>query len=261
MAAPTLVSVDLTEPTPNPDPRRPGRKTLVIGAALLALAAGLVVVDITAGHQQQPRPPAAAAPPAAAHAAPPAPAPPPAAAAKPHPLDLTVPTTTPTGLTWSTWAGEQEPTSPDAGPSHVTGAVASGYARSPLGALLAAQRIGTRYLISPHGGWRTVTLAQVVPGPGRNHFIALRATTTDNPPSAGLAQPVAFRYVAWTPAQGVVQLVSRVPGRDGFQVVTATVVWRDGDWRLQLQNDGGVSPTAVTVPTPTGFVLWGAPSA
>ena len=44
MAAPTLVSVDLTEPTPNPDPRRPGRKTLVIGAVLLALAAGLVAL-------------------------------------------------------------------------------------------------------------------------------------------------------------------------------------------------------------------------
>jgi len=66
MAAPTLVSVDLTEPTPNPDPRRPGRKTVLVGAVLLALAAGLVAVDITAGHHQQPRPPAAAAPPAAA---------------------------------------------------------------------------------------------------------------------------------------------------------------------------------------------------
>jgi len=65
VAAPTLVSVDLTEPTPNPDPRRPSRKTLVVGAVLLALAAGLVAVDITTGHQQQPRPPAAA-PPAAA---------------------------------------------------------------------------------------------------------------------------------------------------------------------------------------------------
>jgi len=261
VAAPTLVSVDLAEPTPNPDPRHPGRKTVVVGAVLLVLAAGLVAVDITAGHRQQPRPPAAAAPPAAVPGAPLAPAAPPAPAPRPQPLDLTVPVTTPAGLTWSTWAGEQEPSSPDAGPAHVTGAVAAGYARSPLGALLAAQQIGTRYLISPHGGWRAVTLAQVVPGPGRDHFIALRAATTDNPPAAGLAQPVAFRYVTWTPAQGVVQLVSRVPGRDGFQVVTATVLWRDGDWRLQLQNDGGVSPTAVTVPTPTGFVLWGAPGA
>jgi len=164
-------------------------------------------------------------------------------------------------LTWSTWAGEQEPASPDAGPSRVTGAVASGYARSPLGALLAAQQIGTRYLASPHGGWRTVTLAQVLPGPGRDRFVAFRSTTTDAAPSGGYGQPVAFRFVSWTPAQGVVQLVSRVPGFDGFQVVTSTVLWRDGDWRLQLQSDGGVSPTAVAVPTPTGFVLWGAPGA
>ncbi len=172
-----------------------------------------------------------------------------------------MPTTTPTGLTWSTWAGVQEPTSTDAGPAHVAGAVAAGYARSPLGALLAAQQIGTRYLASPHGGWRTVTLAQVVPGPGRDRFVAFRSTTTDAAPPGGYGQPVAFRFVSWTPAQGVVQLVSRVPGFDGFQVVTSTVLWRDGDWRLQLQNDGGVSPTAVQVPTPTGFVLWGAPGA
>jgi hypothetical protein len=96
VAAPTLVSVDLTEPTPNPDPRHPGRKTVVVGAVLLALAAGLVAVDITAGHQQ-PRTPAAAAPPAAAPAAPPAPVAPPAPATQPHPLDLTVPVTTPAG--------------------------------------------------------------------------------------------------------------------------------------------------------------------
>jgi len=106
-----------------------------------------------------------------------------------------------------------------------------------------------------------VTLAQVVPSPGRANFLAQRATTTDNPPPGGWAQPVAFRFVSWTPNEAVVQLLSRTTGVDGYQVATGTLLWRAGDWRLQLQNDGGISPTAVQVPTPTGFVLWGAPNA
>jgi len=259
MAAPTLVSVDLTEPTPNPDTRRPGRKTLVIGAVLLALAAGLVAVDITTGHQQQPRTPAAAAPPAAAPAAPPAPTAPPAPATQPHPLDLTVPVTTPAGLTWARFAGELEPYSATAGPAHVAGPVAAGYARSPLGALLAAQQIGTRYGLAPAGGWRAVTLAQVLPGPGRDAYVRLRATASDAAPAQGYAQPEGFRYVSWTPDLAMLQLLAHRGGQ--YAVITLTLRWQNGDWRLQLLPSGANSPSITSLPSPTGFVLWGAPDA
>jgi hypothetical protein len=245
---------------PSPPSRR---RMLVIGAALLALAGVLVAFVVIGGERG--RHPSAAPPPAAAPAAgqstassPVVPVPPRTGATD---QDLAIPVTTPTGLTWSLWHGAWLPYSRTAGPSHVDGPVASGYARTPLGALIAAQQIGTRYLISPNGGWRAVTLAQVLPGIGRDRFLAARAAVSDDPPVEGLAQLVAFRYVSWTRDQAVLQAVVRVPGRDGFQVTTSTVFWVDGDWRLQLQPDGGESPLATQVPTPTGFVLWGAPGA
>ena len=239
------------------------RRMLVIGAALLALAGALVaVVVIGSGRGRHPAvapPPAPAAAGGQSTASSPVVAPP--AGSSPTDRDLSIPLTTPAGLTWSLWHGEWEPYSRTAGPSHVDGPVASGYARTPLGALIAAQQIATRHLISPNGGWRAVTLAQVLPSTGRDRFLAARAAVSDDPPVEGLAQPVAFRYVSWTRDQAVLQAVVRVPGQDGFQVTTSTVFWVDGDWRLQLQPDGGESPLATQVPTPTGFVLWGAPGA
>ncbi len=252
------MSVDLTGPTPNPDPRRPRRKALAIGAVLLALVAGLVAVDVTAGHHQQARTPAAAAPPGAEPAAPFAPAAP-AVPRRPAPLDLTVPVTTPSGLTWARFAGEWEPYSADAGPAHVVGSVAAGYARSPLGALLAAQQIGTRYSQPPGLGWRTVTLAQVLPGPGRDAYLRLRATVSDAAPTDGYAQPEGFRYVAWTPDQAVLQLLAHRGVQ--YAVVTMTVRWQHGDWRLELLANGSNSPSVTSLPSPTGFVPWGAPDA
>ncbi len=245
---------------PSPPSRRRMR---VIGAALLALAGALVAVVVIGGHRV--RRPAAVTPPSPTPAvsqgtgSTPVVAPP--AGGSPTDRDLSIPVTTPAGLTWALWHGAWLPYSRTAGPSHVDGPVASGYARTPLGALIAAQQIAARHLISPNGGWRTVTLAQVLPGTGRDRFLTARAAVSDDPPAEGLAQLVAFRYVSWTRDQAVLQAVVRVPGRDGFQVTTSTLFWADGDWRLQLQPDGGESPLATQVPTPTGFVLWGAPGA
>ena len=257
-------SVVPEQPSPGEAGEPPSRRRMrVIGAALLALAGALVAVVVIGGHRV--RRPAAVTPPSPTPAvsqgtgSTPVVAPP--AGGSPTDRDLSIPVTTPAGLTWALWHGAWLPYSRTAGPSHVDGPVASGYARTPLGALIAAQQIAARHLISPNGGWRTVTLAQVLPGTGRDRFLTARAAVSDDPPAEGLAQLVAFRYVSWTRDQAVLQAVVRVPGRDGFQVTTSTLFWADGDWRLQLQPDGGESPLATQVPTPTGFVLWGAPGA
>ncbi|WP_158013636.1 hypothetical protein [Carbonactinospora thermoautotrophica] len=147
------------------------------------------------------------------------------------------------------------PSSPTAGPAVVDGDVARCYAHTPTGALLAAWQIGIRYLVADD--WRTVVAQQVMPGPGRDTYVRLRAQVTANSDQPGqYGQVAGFKFVTYTPQVAVIQLVSRFP-TGSLQVITATVVWSDGDWKLQLQPDGSVSPSAQHVPSLAGFVVWG----
>jgi len=134
--------------------------------------------------------------------------------------------------------------------------VHAGYAHTPTGALLAATQIGARYLISPGDDWRRVVQEQVLSGPGRDVYVEKRAKVTSSAPPGTYGQFAGFRFVTYTPDVAVIQLVSRFS--DGtLQVSTYTVRWVNGDWRLQLQPDGGASPTLQRVDNLAGFVPWG----
>jgi hypothetical protein len=160
-------------------------------------------------------------------------------------------------VNWQLFAGVPLPYSPTAGPLNIDGPVASGFARSQAGALIAAVQLGTRYLLTPGEGWRQVLQRQVLPGVGREVFARLRATVDSVAPPGSYGQPAGFRFVAYTPEVAAIQLVSRFPTTGSLQVVVVTVMWVGGDWRLQLQPDGGSSPTAQAVPNLDGFVVWG----
>ena len=158
---------------------------------------------------------------------------------------------------WQLFAGVPLPYSRTAGPLVVDGPVYNGYARSQTGALIAAVQIGTRYLVTPGEGWRKVLGRQVLPGLGRDVFARNRAGVDVDDPPGTYGQPAGFRFVAYTPDVASIQLVSRFPTTGNLQVVTVTVHWADGDWRLQLQPDGGSSPTAQAAADLDGFVVWG----
>jgi hypothetical protein len=182
----------------------------------------------------------------------PAPSPMPAGAADEEPL-LVAPQ-----VDWQLFAGVALPYSTTAGPLQVDGPVYSGYERSQTGALIAAVQIANRYLFTPGELWRQVGERQVLPGVGRDVFIRNRAGAVADDPPGTYGQAAGFRFVAFTPDVASIQLVSRFPTTGNLQLVTVTVRWVDGDWRLQLQPDGGTSPTAQAVPDLDGFVVWGA---
>ncbi len=92
---------------------------------------------------------------------------------------------------------------------------------------------------------------------GRDAFARNRVGIDPHAPPGTYGQIAGFRIVTFTPQVAVVQLVSRFPTSGVLQVTTTTVRWSGGDWRLQLQPDGGTSPTAQAVPTLDGFVVWG----
>lgn len=236
--------------------RRPTvRRRLLLGVAGgFALALTAAGVGYLLGGEQgggpTVRPPAAAAPSVRVTggyplASPTAPQPDPAAGL----------TTVPTGITWSLYQGVELPYSRTAGPARVQGAVASGFAHTPLGALLAMVQTEVRYYQSPTPAWRDEVARMILPGPGRNYFVRVRSTMDDAPPVEGYAQVEGFRYVTYRPDQAVVQIATRLA--ESQQLSTLTVRWVDGDWRMPLQPNGSVTPVIVPITSLAGLIPWG----
>lgn len=220
-------------------------------AVLLLLGAGAVSLRDGSGSRATPPVPKASGLPAVAtnHPAPGAAAPPDIGGNEPL---LSAPQ-----VSWQLFSGVALPYSPTAGPSNVDGPVYSGFERSQAGALIAAAQLGTRYLLTPGSGWREVVARQVLPSTGREVYIQARAHVQLNDPPGTYGQLAGFRIVAYTGDVAVIQEVSRFSFTGRLQVTTATVKWVGGDWRLELQPDGGNSPTAQAVPSLDGFVVWG----
>lgn len=230
------------------------RTGFVIAACFVTLVAALaVVVVVTATPGQGHKPPAATTPGSTATQ--------PSAAGGQHGCHLTdtsqaIPDAPPADVTWTVYKTVAEPVSRSAGPGIVdAGGGARCFAHTPLGALIATWQIGTRFALADD--WRTVTLQQVMPGPGRDIYMRRRAAVTDNSAQPGeYGQIAGFKFVTYTPQTAVIQIVSRFS--DGsMQVSTMTVVWSGGDWKLQLTPDGSESPTVQPVSSLVGFVVWG----
>ncbi len=240
----------------DPDPAGPRPGTVAAGVVAVVILVGAGAVALSGGASpsaadEGPVAPATAGPARSATALPVDPSPAPAPAADEGPL-LVAPK-----VDWQLFAGVPLPYSKTGGPLKVDGPVYSGYERSQIGALIAAVQLGTRYLLTPGDGWREVLERQVLPGVGRDVFARNRATVDADDPPGTYGQPAGFRFVAFTPDVASIQLVTRFPTTGNLQVVTVTVKWADSDWRLELQPDGGSSPTAQAVSDLDGFVVWG----
>jgi len=167
-----------------------------------------------------------------------------------------VPDYTPAGITWQIFQTIALPYSPTYGPQHVSGDIARCYAHDPTGALIAATQLSARVVASPN---TDVAEQQVVPGPGRAAFIAkdsqaLKNQQGGNTPGS-FAQFAGFKYVTYTPATAVVELVTQ-GSNGGYQAEAVTVAWTNGDWKLVLQPDGSTSPNAFPVTSLAGFAGW-----
>lgn len=237
--------------------------TIAAGGALVLVLLGAGAVALFGGGSAGPVP--AARPPVASTAAVPAgPAPraqPAGTTPAASPVAGVEPLLTPPAVSWQLFAGVALPYSPDAGPTVVDGPVYGGFERSQPGALLAAAHLGVRYLLTPGQGWREVLERQVLPGAGRDAYARNRAGVEPDDPPGTYGQYAGFRIVAYTGDVAVIQLASRFALTGRLQVSTSTVKWVGGDvggdWRLELQPDGGTSPTAQAVADLDGFVVWG----
>lgn len=90
-------------------------------------------------------------------------------------LPTTVPTAAPSGTVWTIYQTVALPTLVGAGPGKVHGSIATGYAHTPLGALMATANEGYRYVLAPDAEWRQAAQVMLAPGSGTNAWLAVRA--------------------------------------------------------------------------------------
>ena len=242
-----------------PGTRRQPRRLLPAAVLVIVLGAGLAVA-LAARHGTGG---GSGGSPAAGRTSPPPPSAPGTGSPQlPH-VDLA-------GLRWSDYYGVELPSSPAAGPRDTSGGLASGFADTPLGALLAAVNIGVR----ANAQWGPAifgpTIRGQVTGPDA---AALLASCQSGYAQASQAahisggQPLgdayvaeeAFRWVAYTPSDATVDLVSAGPGSQGTTVRATTrieVVWAGGDWRVVAPPGGDWGNSAAQLTSLGGYTIF-----
>ncbi|MGW0660565.1 hypothetical protein [Streptodolium elevatio] len=171
------------------------------------------------------------------------------------------PTQVPSHIEWVDYRGLMVPLSRMAGPAERVGSVARCFAPTPAGALLAAANIVIRHPVAPD--WRSLVERQVVPGPGRDAYVRLRerqpGPTVDSvvPPAADrLARLAGFRFVSYSPQSAAVALLFRMSNGE-LRASVHTVLWAEGDWKLQMRDDGSDAFMEQIATGPEGYVEWG----
>ncbi len=97
-----------------------------------------------------------------------------------------VPTMAPTGIVWQYWRTAVLPTSATAGPMVVYGNFAHCFAHSPLGALIGAVQILSRFGTAVGQEWKSIVHGQMVPSAGRDELVTdIEAEARANPRSWG----------------------------------------------------------------------------
>ena len=171
---------------------------------------------------------------------------------------------------WSGFYGVELPWSAAAGPRDTAGGLAAGFARTPLGALLAAVNIAVR--ANPQWGPRifTAVIRGQVTGPDAAALLAnCQAYYDQASQPAGVTggrllgsvdvAEQAFRWVAYTPAAAIIDLVSAGPGGQGAAVRASTriqVIWDGGDWKVIAPPGGNWGNSATGLSSLRGYTLF-----
>ena len=174
------------------------------------------------------------------------------------------------GLRWSDYHGVRLPSSRAAGPRDASGGLASGYADTPLGALLAALNIAVRANAQWGPGIFGPTIRNQVTGPAAAALLAgcqsayrqasqAAHISGGGPLGDAFVTEEAFRWVDWTPADATVYLVSTGPGSQGATVRAVTqvqVTWDRGDWKVIAPPGGDWGNSAAMLTSLDGYTIF-----
>jgi hypothetical protein len=173
-------------------------------------------------------------------------------------------------LRWSDYHGVELPSSAAAGPRDTSGGLASGYSDTPLGALVAAVNIGVRANAQWGPSVFVPTIRDQVTGPdaaallagcqsGYSQAAQAAHVTGGGPLGNAYVTEEAFRWVAYTPADATLDLVSAGPGSQGVTIMAVTrieAVWSGGDWRVVAPPGGDWGNAAAPLPSLSGYTVF-----
>ncbi|MFD5555400.1 hypothetical protein ACFWIA_16370 [Streptomyces sp. NPDC127068] len=170
--------------------------------------------------------------------------------------DQRKPTAPPKDLYWKANGTHLVPLSKTAGPLKFDGRVWYCFARTPMGAVLAAHSIADKFGAA---GWREVAERQVLPGPGRDAFITDRAKEEDD---TGSEQPSGVVYAGFTvlsydQKQATVMVLAGVPENERYASLSVNLRWHEGDWKVVPDPDGTLYGGGSRTDGTDGFVTWG----
>ncbi|MEU9731292.1 hypothetical protein [Streptomyces sp. NPDC048002] len=169
-----------------------------------------------------------------------------------------LPEAPPEDIRWRTLGVTRVPFSASAGPVRTTGDLHWCFARTPLGAVLAAHVIPSQMSGS---GWRDVTEQQVVAGAGRDMFVFQRSTVQDidsgeRTGDTAVASYAGFTVTSYRRTTANVKLLLRTT--QGYSATTIALRWSGGDWKVVPGGDGSLhSPVTAVQGNTSGYTLWG----
>jgi hypothetical protein len=174
------------------------------------------------------------------------------------------------GLTWVSFHGMQLPASATAGPHHTHGGLASGFADTPQGALLAAINIGVRTAAQWGSAIFVPTITHQVTGPAaaallhaeETAYAQLRAAAhirPGQPAGRGSAAEDGYRFTAWSPVAATIEVLTIGPTASDATVLAVTnvrAVWQRGDWRVVAPPGGNWANAATAISSPVGYTIF-----
>ncbi|MEU6375352.1 hypothetical protein [Streptomyces sp. NPDC046909] len=159
----------------------------------------------------------------------------------------------PADLRWDTVHGTRVPVSASQGPARRESRLWRCFARTRVGAALAAQIICSQ-MSGP--AWRLATQEQVVPGRGREKFAAKREFVQDTAESAAptTAAWAGYRTLAYQGRSATVGLLIKTA--QGYAATSVRMRWRDGDWKVLADDEGALYSRLTTSVVPAGYTVW-----
>ncbi len=218
-------------------------KALAMAVALFSLLAGIIVAVLPHGTRTS-------------HS--------PSAVASASPLSPVTPTLDLPGIHWTDYQGYQLPVSSQAGPKDTSGDLASGFADTPTGALLAVINIAARTAWQFGPAVFGPTIQDQVTGPYQAQMLS--ADQDAYATGAGQAANVVarsviagYQWAGYTPGDATVDIAESGPAGDGSNVYVATQVeaqWLNGDWRVVAPPGGDWANSAVQIPSINGYLTF-----